>query len=130
MFVAMMVVLLGRVTAYAGSMGELVTGTDWGMGKVFNEWFLQTGFCGTIFVVNVAQLATQITASIFPVGLINNKFMNLMLAAMLFTEFSGLANACYPLMWFLSWVFKMKPDPEFTKLVQKPGANRDPSNVI
>ena len=53
-----------------------------------------------------------------------------MLAAMLFTEFSGLANACYPLMWFLSWVFKMEPDPQFTKLVQKPGANRDPSNVV
>merc|ERR1712078_779610 len=85
-------------------------------GKGFNEWFLQTGFCGAIFVVNVAQLATQTTASIFPVGLINNKFMNFMLAAMLFTEFSGLANACYPLMWFLSWVFKMEPDPPFTKL--------------
>ena len=70
----------------------LTRDTDWGMGKGFNEWFLQTGFCGAIFVVNVAQLATQITASIFPVGLINNKFMNLMLAAMLFTEFSGLAD--------------------------------------
>jgi len=122
-FVAMMVILLGRVTAYGGSKGELVPAgeTDWGMGKGFNEWFLQTGFCGAIFVVNVAQLATQITASIFPVGLINNKFMNLMLAAMLFTEFSGLANACYPLMWFLSWVFKMEPDPKFTKLAK--GAN-------
>merc|ERR1711936_492555 len=65
--------------------------------RSFNEWFLQTGFCGAIFVVNVAQLATQVAASIFPVGLINNKFMNLVLAAMLFTEFSGLANACYPL---------------------------------
>merc|ERR1712048_487989 len=117
-FVAMMVILLGRVTAYGGSLGDLVPEgeTDWGMGKGFNEWFLQTGFCGAIFVVNVAQLATQITASIFPVGLINNKFMNLMLAAMLFTEFSGLANACYPLMWFLSWVFEMEPDPKFTML--------------
>jgi len=125
-FVAMMVILLGRVTAYGGSKGVLVPEgeTDWGMGKGFNEWFLQTGFCGAIFVVNVAQLATQITASIFPVGLINNKFMNLMLAAMLFTEFSGLANACYPLMWFLSWVFKMEPDPQFTKLAEKnKGAN-------
>merc|ERR1711988_1505989 len=119
-----MMVILGRVTGYGGSGGELTRDTDWGMGKGFNEWFLQTGFCGAIFVVNVAQLATQITASIFPVGLINNKFMNLMLAAMLFTEFSGLANACYPLMWFLSWVFKMEPDPQFTKLAEKnKGAN-------
>merc|ERR1712019_101566 len=117
-FVAMMVILLGRVTAYGGSLGQLEPPgeTDWGMGKGFNEWFLQTGFCGAIFVVNVAQLATQITASIFPVGLINNKFMNLMLAAMLFTEFSGLANACYPLMYFLNWVFEMEPDPNFTML--------------
>merc|ERR1712226_567114 len=124
-FVAMMVILLGRVTAYGGSMGELVPAgeTDWGMGKGFNEWFLQTGFCGAIFVVNVAQLATQITASIFPVGLINNTFMYIMLQAMLFTEFSGLANACYPLMWFLSWVFDMEPDPQFTKLADKKGSN-------
>jgi len=113
MFVAMMVVLLGRVTAYAGSKGELVTGTDWGMGKVFNEWFLQTGFCGTIFVVNVAQLATQITASIFPVSLINNYFMYFLLQAMLLTEASGLPNACWPLMWFLDKVFRLGPDPEF-----------------
>merc|ERR1719159_2114764 len=40
-FVAMMVVLLGRVTGYGGSQGELVPAgeTDWGMGKGFNEWF-------------------------------------------------------------------------------------------
>jgi len=126
-FVAMMVILLGRVTAYGGSQGVLVTGTDWGMGKGFNEWFLQTGFCGAIFVVNVAQLATQITASIFPVGLINNTFMYLMLQAMLLTEASGLPNACYPLMWFLSWVFNMKPDPELPMLVQKPQPKRSSS---
>merc|ERR1719164_327723 len=109
-----MVILLGRVTAYGGSMGELVPAgeTDWGMGKGFNEWFLQTGFCGAIFVVNVAQLATQITASIFPVSLINNYFMYFLLQAMLLTEASGLPNACYPVMWFLNWVFGLKPDPE------------------
>merc|ERR1712226_995870 len=119
-FVAMMVILLGRVTGYGGSGGVLTRDTDWGMGKGFNEWFLQTGFCGAIFVVNVAQLATQITASIFPVGLINNTFMYIMLQAMLLTEASGLPNACYPLMWFISWVFDMKPDPEFTRIVRKP----------
>merc|ERR1711862_440443 len=80
-FVAMMVVLLGRVTGYGGSMGVLVRGTDWGMGQVFNEWFLQTGFCGAVFVVNVAQLATQVTASIFPVSLINNVVMYFLLQA-------------------------------------------------
>merc|ERR1711988_634352 len=131
-FVAMMVILLGRVTAYGGSGGVLTTGSDWGMGKGFNEWFLQTGFCGAILVVNVAQLATQITASIFPVGLINNTFMYIMLQAMLLTEASGLPNACYPLMWFLSWVFNMKPDPEFTRIVQKPGApimDKQPSKI-
>merc|ERR1712076_190930 len=121
-FVAMMVIMLGRVTAYGGSKGVLLPEgeTDWGMGKGFNEWFLQTGFCGAIFVVNVAQLATQITASIFPVGLINNTFMYIMLQAMLLTEASGLPNACYPLMWFISRVFDMKPDPEFTRIVRKP----------
>merc|ERR1712050_135821 len=112
MFVAMMVVLLGRVTGYGGSKGELVTGTDWGMGKVFNEWFLQTGFCGAVFVVNVAQLATQITASIFPVSLINNYFTYFLLQAMLLTEASGLPNACWPCMWFLNWAFGLGPDPE------------------
>merc|ERR1712023_19859 len=42
--VAMMMVLLARVTSYAGSDGELMRGDDWGMGKGFNQWLLQTGF--------------------------------------------------------------------------------------
>merc|ERR1712176_574009 len=113
-FVAMMGILLGRATAYGGSLGELEPPgeTDWGMGNIFNEWFLQTGFCGTIFVVNVAQLATQITASIFPVSLINNYFMYFLLQAMLLTEASGLPNACWPCVWFLNWAFGLGPDPE------------------
>jgi len=118
-FVAMMVILLGRVTAYGGSEGVLVRGTDWGMGTGFNEWFLQTGFCGAIFVVNVAQLATQITASIFPVSLINNHVMYFLLQAMLATEASGLPNACYPCMWAMNSIFGLTPDPEF-KIVDKP----------
>jgi len=117
-FVAMMVVLLGRVTGYGGSGGVLVTGTDWGMGKGFNEWFLQTGFCGAIFVVNVAQLATQIVASLFPVSLINNVFMYFILKAMLLTEASGVANSCYPLMWALGWIFSMDKDPEYRMTAQ------------
>lgn len=122
-FVAMMVIMLGRATGYAGSQGELKNGTDWGMGKGFNEWFLQTGFCGAIFVVNVAQLATQVAASIFPLPMINNTFMYIMLQAMLLTEASGLANSCYPLMWFLSWAFSLPKDPEFTRLVDKRGSS-------
>merc|ERR1711988_697643 len=61
--------LLGKVTGYAGAKGELVTGDDWGMGAGFNEWCLQTGFMGAVFVVNVAQLASQVAASIFPIRL-------------------------------------------------------------
>merc|ERR1711998_706062 len=114
-----MVILLGRVTGYGGSGGVLTRDTDWGMGTGFNEWFLQTGFCGAIFVVNVAQLATQITASIFPVSLINNHVMYFLLQAMLATEASGLPNACYPCMWAMNSIFGLTPDPEF-KIVDKP----------
>jgi hypothetical protein len=144
-FVAMMMVLLGRVTSYAGSGGVLIAGDgsmcnatdvdgsgidegsgmnatdssvpcpgdDWGMGAVFNEWLLQTGFMGAIFVVNVAQLASQVTASLFPIGFINNRFMNWMLRVMLFTEASGLVNACWPLAWGLDWLLSIPADPNF-----------------
>merc|ERR1711959_450878 len=86
--VALMIILLARVTSYAGSDGELVRGDDWGMGKGFNMWLLQTGFLGAILVVNVAQLASQVTASIFPVALINNHLMNWLLRLMLLIEAS------------------------------------------
>jgi len=110
-FVACMMVLLGKVTGYAGRSGELVTGDDWGMGAGFNEWCLQTGFMGAVFVVNVAQLASQVAASIFPIRLINNWVMYFLLHAMLITEASGFVNSCYPLMWFMDWAFGMKEDP-------------------
>jgi len=112
-FVACMVVLLGKVTGYAGSKGKLVGngGEDWGMGEVFNEWCLQTGFFGAVFVVNVAQLASQVAASIFPLELIDNWVMYAALQVMLWTEASGICNACYPLMWFLDWFFGMEKDP-------------------
>merc|ERR1711959_159435 len=110
-FVACMMVLLGKVTGYAGAKGVLVTGDDWGMGAGFNEWCLQTGFMGAVFVVNVAQLASQVAASIFPIRLINNTIMWLLLHAMLLTEASGFVNACYPIMWFMDWLFSMKKDP-------------------
>merc|ERR1711943_150967 len=96
-FVACMMVLLGKVTGYAGSNGVLITGDDWGMGAGF--------------VVNVAQLASQVAASIFPIRLINNTVMWLLLHAMLLTEASGFVNACYPIMWFMDWAFSMEEDP-------------------
>merc|ERR1719251_832459 len=71
---AMNMVLLARVTSYSGSDGVLHEGGDWGMGTFFNT-LLQTGFIGAILVVNVAQLASQVTASIFPIAVINNHFM-------------------------------------------------------
>merc|ERR1719478_1516591 len=90
-------VLLGKVTGYAGAKGVFVTGDDW--------------FMGAGFVVNLAQLASQVAASIFPIRLINNTIMWLLLHAMLLTEASGFVNACYPIMWFMDWLFSMKKDP-------------------
>jgi hypothetical protein len=128
-FVALMMILLGRVTGYAGGGGVLVCedpglklvggsgsgavykaceGEDWGMGAGFNEWLLQTGFMGAVFVVNVAQLASQVTASIFPVGFINNVFLKWLLQIMLIVEASGLVNACWPVAWWLNKKLDMK----------------------
>nr|AOW69266.1 silicon transporter alpha [Didymoeca costata] len=109
-FVAMMMVLLARVTGYAGSDGE-IDGNDWGMGRAFNEGLLQTGFLGAIFVVNVAQLASQVLASVFPISFINNHFLNWLLRIMLLVEASGVVNACWPLARFFDWAFGMVKDP-------------------
>jgi hypothetical protein len=81
------------------------------MGGDFNEWLLQTGWIGAVFVVNVAQLGTQVAASIFPIGFINNRFLNLLLRAMLLVEASGIVNACYPLAWGLDKQFMARKDP-------------------
>merc|ERR1711990_650004 len=83
-------------------------GEDWGMGAGFNEWLLQTGFMGAVFVVNVAQLASQVTASIFPVGFINNVFLKWLLQIMLMVEASGLVNACWPVAAWLDKKLKLK----------------------
>merc|ERR1719410_1169196 len=104
-------VLLARVTSYAGADGELLPGGDWGMGKFFNEYLLQWGFLGAILVVNVAQLMSQVTASIFPIAVINNYFMYWILVLMLFVEFVGIVNACWPLAYFIELIFGMEPDP-------------------
>jgi len=108
---AMNMVLLARVTSYAGEDGELLPGGDWGMGKFFNAFLLQAGFLGAILVVNVAQLASQVTASLFPIAAINNHFMYVMLVIMLFVEAVGIVNASWPLAWFMERLFDMRPDP-------------------
>merc|ERR1719445_743157 len=107
---AMNMVLLARVTSYAGADGELLPGGDWGMGTFFNT-LLQTGFIGAILVVNVAQLMSQVTASIFPIAVINNYFMYWILVLMLFIEQAGFVNACWPLAYGIELAFSMDPDP-------------------
>merc|ERR1719334_308470 len=116
---AMNMVLLARVTSYAGEDGELLPGGDWGMGTFFNAYLLQTGFLGAILVVNVAQLASQVTASIFPVAVINNHFMYVMLVIMLFIEAIGIVNACWPLSWALDRAFGVGPEPTDTMVTRK-----------
>jgi len=110
-FVALMMIMLGKCLSFAGGEGHLVDGDDWGMPMWFNEWLLQTGFLGAIFVVNVAQLATQVTASIFPISFINNHFLFFLQQAMLLVEASGVINAVWPLMWGFVAITGMKPDP-------------------
>jgi len=113
---AMNMVLLSRVTSYAGGEGILKEGGDWGFGKGFNEVLLQTGFLGAILVVNVAQLASQVTASIFPIAVINNLFMYWLLKLMLFIEQLGIVNACWPLSWGIMRAFSMGSDKPYMRL--------------
>merc|ERR1712083_586689 len=107
-------VLLARVTSYAGADGSLNHDHDWGMGTFFNT-LLQTGVVGAILVVNVAQLASQVTASIFPTAVINNYFMYWILQLMLAIEAVGIVNACWPLAYFLERVYDLQPDPVMVK---------------
>ena len=113
---AMNMVLLGRVTAYSGSEGVLMPGGDWGFGPGFNAALLQTGFLGAILVVNVAQLASQVTASIFPTAVINNHVMLWTLRLTLLIEFLGIVNGCWLLTWMIEKAFGMVPDPEQYRL--------------
>jgi hypothetical protein len=108
----MMMVLLARVTSYAGTEGELVgTCGDWGMGAGFNKGLLQTGFLGAVLVVNVAQLASQIVASIFPVSMINNSFIYIILHIMLLIEALGIVNSCWVMTWLFDWMTGLPKDP-------------------
>ena len=109
---AMMMVLLARVTSYAGAEGELVgTCGDWGFGAGFNKGLLQTGFLGSLLVVNVAQLASQIVASIFPVSMINNSFIYVILRIQLLIEASGICNSCWVMTWLLDHACGLPEDP-------------------
>jgi hypothetical protein len=123
-FVAAMMVLLAKSTGYAGSDGELVTGSDWGMGKGFNEVLLQTGILGAIFVVNVGQLSFRMAATAFPVLFINNYIMNFLLKIALAVEFTGAFNACWPMAWGLDAIFCLCKDPfEDDDSVKTPAQN-------
>jgi len=110
--VAMMIILLSRVTSYAGDKGQLIgSGEDWGMGEGFNKGLLQTGFLGAILVVNVGQLCSQVAASIFPLACVNNYVMNFLLRLMLFIEFSGIVNSCWVFTWALDAMTGLPKDP-------------------
>jgi hypothetical protein len=112
---ACMMVLLARVTSYAGAEGVLVgTCGDWGFGAGFNKGLLQTGFLGSLLVVNVAQLASQIVASVFPVSMINNSFIYVILRLQLLIEASGICNSCWVTTWALDWVCGMPKDPNWS----------------
>jgi hypothetical protein len=127
--VALMMILLGRVTGYSGRDG-VIKGDDWGMNKGFNEWALQSGFLGALFVCNVAQLMTQVTASLFPIAFINNRFLIWILRLMLLIEASGIVTACWPLSWAMSYVFGLKPDPIDSTTIDKHVLNRKKSMGI
>jgi hypothetical protein len=109
--VAIMIVLLSRATTYSGEHGTLVTGSDWGMGSQFAEVLLQSGFLGAVFVSTVAQLVTQVTASIYPASFINNRVLNVLLRIMLMFELSGIVNSCWPLAWAFNAIARLEKDP-------------------
>ena len=54
---------------------------------------------------------SQVTASIFPIGFINNRILNWLLRVMLFIESTGIASACWPMAWFFDWLLNLHADP-------------------
>lgn len=130
-FVAIMMVLLGRVTSFNikddcmyrnethpnGTLYEDLLCVEekefWG----FNEWaidgFLNTGFLGAIFVVNVGCLSFRMMASCFPAIFINNYVLYGLLRIALLVEATGVVNACWPLAWGLDACFGCKKDSEY-----------------
>nr|AOW69265.1 silicon transporter beta [Diaphanoeca grandis] len=127
-FVAMMMVLLGRVTGFArpcpdapidASTGFPIDPTDGNYDSecIFNfpEWFMkgfmQSGIIGAIVVVNIAQLSFRMFAAGFPVIFINNRLMFFLLKVCLFVEATGIVNSCWPLAWGLDGFCKLNPDP-------------------
>ena len=71
----------------------------------------ESGFLGALFVCSVAQLMTQVTASLFPASFINNSVIIWILRFMLLIEASGVVNACWPLSWAMSRLGGLEPDP-------------------
>jgi hypothetical protein len=109
--VAIVIVLLARATTYSGDDGELVGGSDWGMGRDFNAVLLQSDFLGAVFVTTIAELVTKVTASIYPKSFINNRALNVLLRIMLMFELSGIVNSCWPLAWAFDKIAGLKEDP-------------------
>jgi len=54
---------------------------------------------------------SQVTASIFPIGFIDNYLMTILLYIMMAIEASGIVNACWPLSWAIEYVGNMEADP-------------------
>lgn len=136
-FVAMMMVLLGRVTGFSRGCpdfddkdGTEVHSTDgnadnnciFGFPEWFMKGFLQSGIIGAIVVVNIFQLSFRMAATCFPVIFINNNVMYLLLRVALLVEGTGIVNACWPLAWGLQWLFGIPDDPDMPTLQQSEDA--------
>ena len=105
-FVAMMMVLLGRVTSFKDREDDVFGFPMW-----FKDGFLTTGILGAIFVVNVGQLSFRMLASAFPVIFLNNYVMYVLLRIALIVEATGVVNAAWPLTWALDYCLGLRPDP-------------------
>jgi hypothetical protein len=106
-FVAMMMVLLGRVTSFKNNQDV------WGFKQWAMDGFLETGILGAIFVVNVGQLSFRMLASTFPVIFINSYIMYGLLEIALAVEATGVFNSCWVLAWGMDAILKMPEDPDF-----------------
>jgi len=105
-FVAMMMVILGRSTSFKDRDDDVFGFPMW-----FKDGFLTTGILGAIFVVNVGQLSFRMLATAFPVIFLNNYVMYVLLRIGLLVEMTGIFNAVWPLTWFLDSCLGLKDDP-------------------
>jgi len=130
-FVAMMMVLLSRVTGFSSDCSDhsrerdVSAGPDnadnanntdtaclFGFPGWFMQAFLQSGIIGAIVVVNVFQLSFRMAAACFPVAFIDNAVMYPLLRFALLVEATGVVNACWPLAWGMQSAFGIPDDPD------------------